>query len=118
MTKHMNNIFGQTSAERRAFGRRNTLIAAEALLPDGSRLPCTITNVSEGGAALTTRTMWDLPDKFELLVASEDVIVECHVVHRTNGRVGVCYTRSPRRASRQTSIAAKHFVQHLLKSQR
>lgn len=118
MTKHLTGFAGHQPMERRTFGRRTTLVAAEAVLSDGSRVACTITNVSEGGAALTLRNIADLPDEFELLVASEDMIVPCSVVHRTEGRVGVRYTRSPRRASRQTGVSAQMFVQHLLRTQR
>jgi hypothetical protein len=51
--------------------------------------PCTVKNISEGGARLFSET--DMPPTFTLSVSGEDVMVrrECRVIWRLGGELGV-----------------------------
>jgi hypothetical protein len=86
--------------ERRRFGRRDVCKCAEILLPDGERIRCIVVNISEGGALLNRLDDRNLPDFFELVIPTDDVVTSCRVAHRTNGKIGVEYVSLPRRASR------------------
>lgn len=88
------------SIERRRFGRRDVCKPAVILLADGERHRCMIANISEGGALLNPLEVRDFPDRFELVIPSDDVVVSCRVAHRTAGKIGVEYISLPRRASR------------------
>lgn len=103
----------QCAAERRSFGRRNTFKCAAIHTPAGEVAHCVIVNLSAGGAMLQLRSE-PLPlDDFELLIEEDNILVSCHVVHRTEGRVGVQFTRSPRRASQVCRVKHERMQPYL-----
>ena len=86
--------------EKRRFGRRDTFKRSTILLADESHLPCVVVNISQGGALIQIDEPARLDDRFHLLIPEDDLLVACRIAHRTNGKVGVAYIRSPQRASR------------------
>lgn len=97
MTGQSGSFGGQK--DRRQFGRRDTFLRGTVVTEDGVSLPCTIVNVSDGGAALRMTGDAEVPDTFFLVVQSDDMIVSCRVAHRTDGKIGIAYISMPRRAS-------------------
>lgn len=86
--------------ERRRFGRRDVCKSAVILPPGGKSVPCVVVNMSDGGALLNRLDDVDVPDIFELVIPTDDVVTACRVAHRTGGKIGVEYISLPRRASR------------------
>lgn len=55
----------------------------------GSILPCVVRNLSSSGAALEINSPLWFPDRFTLVIASEQLRKACHLVWRSERRVGV-----------------------------
>ena len=53
---------------------------------------CIIRNMSEAGAALEVDSPVGIPDDFTLLIRPEIIKRTCHVVWRTERRIGVAFT--------------------------
>jgi hypothetical protein len=93
----LNHTSRTSTANRRAFGRRNCLKSGRIVLTSGCEIPCLIVNISEGGALLQLKGGACDHDAFSLILEEDNIIVLCEVAHRTNGRIGVRYVRMPRR---------------------
>jgi hypothetical protein len=76
-------------AERRVFGRRNTLWHAWIATCNKQRLSCIIRNVSAGGALLELDVPLWLPNRFDLSVDHCAVTVLCDIRHRDGDKLGV-----------------------------
>jgi hypothetical protein len=57
----------------------------------GGEFECTIRNVSETGAALEVMTPLYIPDRFTLVVQSEQSKRACRVIWRKQRRIGVTF---------------------------
>ena len=99
----------KVAGERRRFGRRQTFKHATAVLEDRRRLPCSVVNMSEGGALLQVREPEALDDVFDLVIPEDNIQVSCRIAHRTAGRIGVAFSRSPRFASRLSETDRAHL---------
>jgi hypothetical protein len=76
-------------AERRQFGRRNTICHAMACARGRPSSPCVVRDVSLGGAKVELEQSASLPNRFRLIVSAWQFEAECEVVHRTDESVGV-----------------------------
>jgi hypothetical protein len=76
-------------AERRQFGRRNTICHAIACARGRPNWPCVVRNVSAGGAMVEIQGSVPLPTRFRLVVSAWQFEAECEVVHRSENAVGV-----------------------------
>lgn len=90
----------------RAHERFRTKVIGRLLSLDGRcNYTCTITDVSEGGARVSTPE-WELvPDRLFLSVAKDGDIFECDVRWRRDGELGLRIIDSAARASRKTLLA-------------
>lgn len=57
----------------------------------GSVIDCTVHNISIGGANLEVENSTEIPDLFDLLIASENGKRHCHIVWRKEQRIGVAF---------------------------
>lgn len=77
--------------ERRKSQRLRVLKSGKIVLSDKApKVECTIRNLSDGGACLQTATTYGIPSIFELILG-EGVRRSCHVVWRTETRMGVSF---------------------------
>ena len=76
--------------ETRIAARHRTLKAGTIEFGGGA-IDCTVRNVSETGAALEVVTPLFIPDRFTLLVPSEQLKRPCHIVWRKDKRIGVAF---------------------------
>lgn len=90
----------QAAVERRKFGRRVVCKPAAILLEERGPLRCAIVEFSAGGALLTLFEDLDLPERFDLLIRDDEVVVHCRLAHCLAGRCGVEFVSLPRRARR------------------
>jgi hypothetical protein len=91
--------FGAKPADRREFGRRAMFLHALAVTLGGGTWPCHVVDKSDAGARLKVKDSLDFPDLFRLVIESEDLVVQCAVVHRTGEFVGCKFIRSPQKIS-------------------
>src|SRR5690349_2164275 len=82
--------FAQT-AERRQFGRRQTVL--HAMITGNGRPPitCVVRDLSAGGARIEVEAPAWLPRHFRLIVEGT-LRSECEVMHRSADAVGVKFT--------------------------
>ena len=57
----------------------------------GSVLPCVVRNLSSAGASLEIQSPLWFPDRFTLVVASDGLRRICHLVWRSEKRIGVSF---------------------------
>lgn len=96
----------QAYLDRRAFGRRPTQIAASVRI--GYRLqPCTIKDLSEGGALLEFPEVVELPARLWLAWSDMPNEVVCEVRHVRGRNAGVQFARPISLAIRPTSAPAE-----------
>ena len=57
----------------------------------GSKIACTVRNLSEAGAALEVVTPLFIPERFTLVMPSEPLKRPCHIVWRKDKRIGVAF---------------------------
>lgn len=76
--------------EHRVAPRRRVLKAGTISFGGGA-IDCTVRNISETGAALEVVTPMYIPDRFTLLVQSDQLKRPCHIVWRRERRIGVAF---------------------------
>jgi hypothetical protein len=76
--------------ERRKHVRHRILKGAKIAFP-GHRaaIDCIARNISESGACLAVVTPVGIPDDFDLVLDSDHGMRPCHVVWRSDARIGV-----------------------------
>jgi hypothetical protein len=57
----------------------------------GVKIPCTVRDLSITGAALEVSHPTGIPEKFTLVVPEDGLKLPCHVVRRTDFRIGVAF---------------------------
>jgi len=77
--------------ERRAAPRHRVLKHGTLAFRDGGAIDCTVRNLSETGAALEVVTPLFIPDRFTLVVPSDQLRRPCHVAWRKDRRIGVAF---------------------------
>ena len=70
---------------------RRRVLKAGSIEFGGGEFECTIRNVSETGAALEVMTPLYIPDRFTLVVQSEQSKRACRVIWRKERRIGVTF---------------------------
>ena len=70
---------------------RHRVLKAGSIHFGGGSIDCTIRNLSQTGAALEVVTPLFIPDRFTLVVGSEDLKRPCHVAWRKDRRIGVAF---------------------------
>jgi PilZ domain len=70
---------------------RRRVLKAGSIEFGGGEFECTIRNVSETGAALEVITPLYIPDRFTLVVRSEESKRACRVIWRKQKRIGVTF---------------------------
>ena len=79
--------------DRRASGRQATALLAFAHHPDGSRFPCRVQNLSDGGAMLEFlgSQVVMLETAFDLVLANSDVRYAVKLIWRKERTAGVLF---------------------------
>ena len=76
--------------ERRASQRRRILKGGKVQIPYlGVRVDCVVRNVSDTGACLVVDSPVGIPDAFDLFMHNSANPMNCRVVWRSGGKVGV-----------------------------
>ena len=76
---------------QRRNGSRRRVLKAGLIECGGTAFECTVRNLSESGAALKVATPLYIPDRFILLIQSEQSKRTCRVVWRAGKRMGVAF---------------------------
>ena len=83
--------------ERRQSPRRRVLKGGVVAFNDRYvRLPCTVRDISDGGARLRVDGSITVPDTFELIIEIDGLEAFCEVVSRRGNEVSVRFTSPPR----------------------
>lgn len=93
----------------RKTSRRRVLKGAVAAFNNRhSTIPCMVRDFSETGCRLSAEGSSNIPDTFELHVDLDGLIVDCRVVWRGSGDIGVKFTSPPKHVQprRQQVIGA------------
>lgn len=78
--------------ERRGDDRRRVSKATVIHLGGGRSIPCTVRNLSSGGARLVVAAAVAVPDSFELELEGERIA--CELVRRVGGELGIRFRRA------------------------
>ena len=70
---------------------RHRVLKAGTISFGGDGIDCTVRNLSETGAALEVVTPLFIPDRFTLIVPTDQLKRPCHVVWRREKRIGVAF---------------------------
>ena len=76
--------------EKRA-ARRYRVLKGATISFNASGIPCTVRNLSSGGAAVDLDQPADLPPSFMLTIESDRLIRRCRPVWSNERRVGVAF---------------------------
>ena len=83
--------------ERRTSPRMRVLKSGKILLAEKApAIPCTVRNVSAGGACLQMDNYYGIPDSFAVVI--DGVQHPCRVAWRSNARMGVAFNDAKRAA--------------------
>ena len=77
--------------ESRRASRRRVLKAGAIEFSSGGAISCTVKNLSATGAALEVQSSIDLPDRFKLIVQTDNLNRPCRVAWRKERRIGVTF---------------------------
>jgi hypothetical protein len=75
--------------ERRKVARHRTLKSGLITFNRDGGIACSIRNLSPAGACLEVPSLIGIPEKFVLVIQSEQRRQPCHVIWRTATRMGV-----------------------------
>jgi hypothetical protein len=75
--------------ERRKVARHRTLKAGAICFNRAGGIDCRVRNLSPAGACLEVASQVGVPDDFVLVVESDRLKQQCHVIWRTATRLGV-----------------------------
>jgi hypothetical protein len=75
---------------------RRRILKAGSIAFGGASIDCTVRNLSATGAALEVVTPLFIPDRFTLIVPTEQLKRPCHIVWRKDRRMGVTFDQEPR----------------------
>jgi hypothetical protein len=70
---------------------RHRILKAGTISFGGGAIDCTVRNLSETGAALEVVTPLFIPDRFTLIVQTEQLKRPCRIVWRKEKRMGVAF---------------------------
>lgn len=102
---------GPKVPERRQFGRRESSNHGWICIDGRPKLPCVISNISEGGALLVLEVPTWLPFHFRLRSDMPRLDVECEVRHQRPSSIGVRFVREVQLAvDNRTRVSASDAV--------
>jgi hypothetical protein len=78
--------------ERRSSPRHRVLKAGTIEFNRAGGVSCTVRNLSATGACLEVESPLGIPESFDLMIASGQIINHCKVVWRSVHRLGVAFT--------------------------
>ena len=84
---------GPSLSEKRQFGRRSSSIGCSAVFPGHVLVPCTIINLSDGGALLSFDGDAKPPPTLRLTIDDTSFNLLCEVRHQSGSKVGVRFAR-------------------------
>ncbi|TMK49402.1 MAG: PilZ domain-containing protein [Alphaproteobacteria bacterium] len=70
---------------------RHRVLKAGTISFGGDGIDCTVRNLSETGAALEVVTPLFIPDRFTLIIPTDQLRRPCHIVWRKEKRMGVAF---------------------------
>jgi hypothetical protein len=70
---------------------RRRVLKAGSIEVGGDVFECTVRNLSDRGAALEVMTPLYIPDRFTLVLQSEQSKRECRIIWRKQKRIGVTF---------------------------
>ena len=70
---------------------RHRVLKAGTISFAGGGIDCTVRNLSETGAALEVITPLFIPDRFTLVIPTDQLMRPCHIVWRKEKRMGVAF---------------------------
>jgi hypothetical protein len=70
---------------------RHRVLKAGTISFGGSAIDCTVRNLSETGAAIEVVTPLFIPDRFTLIIPSDQTKRPCHIVWRRERRIGLAF---------------------------
>jgi hypothetical protein len=76
--------------EKRA-ARRYRVLKGVTISFNGNGIPCTVRNLSSGGAAIDLAERAELPPSFTLMIESDQFIRRCRPVWSNERRIGVAF---------------------------
>ena len=71
---------------------RKRVLKAGTIEFGGGAIDCTVSNLSETGAALSVEIPVGIPSEFKLIVIADDVSRTCRVVWRKENRIGITFS--------------------------
>ncbi|HEY0327667.1 MAG TPA: PilZ domain-containing protein [Rhodopseudomonas sp.] len=71
---------------------RHRVLKAGTIAFGGGGISCTVRNLSDRGAALDVESPLGIPEQFELMIAADALSRRCHVIWRTEKRIGVAFS--------------------------
>jgi PilZ domain len=77
--------------DRRRIASRHRVLKAGTIEFGGGTIDCTVRNLSDTGAALDVTSPVGIPDHFTLVLPADGSHRACHVVWRTEKRIGVAF---------------------------
>jgi hypothetical protein len=77
--------------EQRRIAPRRRVLKAGSIVFGSASLDCRVRNLSETGAALEALSPLRIPDRFTLIVPTENLKRDCRVVWREGRRIGVAF---------------------------
>lgn len=92
--------------ERRQFGRRKTNLHAWISVPGRPKLPCTVLDISIGGALLGLQQPSWLPYNFVVTIEATKFVSWCEVRHKRADAVGVRFLSAVEAATLDSRGAA------------
>jgi PilZ domain-containing protein len=93
----LSNIYGSSKFHAQKFGMEETRIAPRrrifkaGTIESGGGIACHVKNLSETGAQLEVLSPLYIPDRFTLVVPSDQIRRDCQVVWRKQKRLGVAF---------------------------
>lgn len=87
-----------SNASRRSSVRKKTLKEARVVLRDWSTINCIMRNLSDGGAALQFSDPIGLPETFDVLIVSTNMLMPARRVWEHGAAVGIQFTGAGRSA--------------------
>ena len=78
--------------DRQRISRRKRILKTGLIEFVGSAIECTVRNLSETGAAIEVVTPLYIPERFTLVIQSEQMRRPCTVVWRNAKRMGIAFT--------------------------
>jgi hypothetical protein len=77
--------------ELRKSHRHKVFKAATIAFNRAAGIDCTVRNISDGGACLEVASPLGIPADFDLHFASDHTVRPCHVVWKSERRIGVAF---------------------------